>query len=140
MPGYTCLVVPSAVQFAGLKPAYLDIDPATYNLDPQRLAAAASDDVAALIVQHTYGIPCPMVEIQRWADSRGIPLIEDCCHTFGTRIDGRLCGSFGAFAFMSGQWSKPFSTGLGGILLVNDPALAARVERLIQEEAHTPTA
>ena len=126
MPGYTCMVVPSAVQFAGLKPVYLDIDPGTYNLDPKQLETAAADGVAAIIVQHTYGIPCDMTAVERWAGARGIPVVEDCCHTFGTSVDGRLCGTFGSFAFMSGQWSKPFSTGLGGMLLMNDAALAAR--------------
>jgi dTDP-4-amino-4,6-dideoxygalactose transaminase len=137
MPGYTCMVVPSAVQFAGLTPAYVDIDPATYNLDPKRLDAVG--DVAAIIVQHTYGIPCDMAALERWAGARGIPIIEDCCHTFGTTVDGRLCGTFGSFAFLSGQWSKPFSTGLGGMLLVNDAAAAARAERLIEEQARVPT-
>jgi dTDP-4-amino-4,6-dideoxygalactose transaminase len=138
MPGYTCMVVPSAVQFAGLKPAYVDIDPGTYNIDPRQLKTVARGDVSAIIVQHTYGIPCDMTETQRWADSQGIPLIEDCCHTFGTQSGDRLCGTFGAFAFLSGQWSKPFSTGLGGMLLVNDLALANRVGRLIDEEAAVP--
>jgi dTDP-4-amino-4,6-dideoxygalactose transaminase len=138
MPGYTCMVVPSAVQFAGLKPAYVDIDPGTYNIDPLQLRTVARDDISAIIVQHTYGIPCDMTETQRWADSRGIPLIEDCCHTFGTQSGGRLCGTFGAFAFLSGQWSKPFSTGLGGMLLVNDRALADRVGQVIDEEAAVP--
>ena len=138
MPGYTCLVVPSAVQFAGLKSAYVDIDPHTYNIDPRRLKNVAGDRISAFIVQHTYGIPCDMSQTRQWAEARGIPLIEDCCHAFGTRIDGRLCGTFGAFAFLSGQWSKPFSTGLGGMLLVNDTVLADRVGRMIDEEAAAP--
>ncbi len=138
MPGYTCMVVPSAVQFAGLKPAYVDIDPATYNLDARRLASALPQDVSALIVQHTYGIPCDMAPLVQWATPRGIPIIEDCCHSFGSKIDGRLCGTFGVFAFMSGQWNKPFSTGLGGILLVNDASLADRVGQIIEQDAFAP--
>ena len=138
MPGYTCMVVPSAVQFAGLASTYVDIDPATYNVNPRLLDAAASADVAALIVQHTYGIPCDMAAIGDWAERRGIPIIEDCCHTFGTKFNGRLCGTLGRFAFMSGQWNKPFSTGLGGILLVNEPGLADRVAEIIQAEAFSP--
>jgi perosamine synthetase len=139
MPGYTCLVVPSAVQYAGLTPAYVDIDPETYNLNPALLDVAAPSDTAALIVQHTYGIPCDMASITAWTSSRTLPIIEDNCHTFGTRFDGRLCGTFGRFAFMSGQWNKPFSTGLGGMLLVNEPALAAAVERLLDRELKQPS-
>ncbi len=141
VPGYTCVVVPSAIQYAGLKPVYADIDPQTYNLDPSLLeqrAPPGSGDVAAVIVQHTYGIPAAVSAIQTWAASRGIPLIEDCCHIFGVRVAGRLCGTFGAFAFMSGQWNKPFSTGLGGMLLVNDPAIAQRAEEIIRDEAVSP--
>jgi perosamine synthetase len=138
MPGYTCMVVPSAAQFAGLKPIYADIDPVTYNLDVRHVEAALSEDVSALIVQHTYGIPCDMAPLMRLAASRGIPVIEDCCHSFGSTVDGRLCGTFGAFAFMSGQWNKPFSTGLGGILLVNDNSLVDRVAQLVDTEAFVP--
>lgn len=138
MPGYTCMVVPQAVQSAGLEPVYVDIDPNTYNMDPSLLERAPSNDVAAVITQHTYGIPCDMAAIQQWAAPRKIPLIEDCCHTFGARVRGQLCGTLGAFAFMSGQWNKPFSTGLGGILLVNDPSLADNVRRIVREKAHQP--
>jgi perosamine synthetase len=137
VPGYTCMVVPSAMQFAGLEPAFVDIDPATYNIDPRQLDAVGGD-ISALLVQHTYGIPCDMTPLLAWTAARGIPLIEDCCHVFGSRYQGRLCGTFGNFAFMSGQWNKPFSTGLGGILLVNDPALADRVAEIIEAEAFTP--
>ena len=138
VPGYTCVVVPSAIQFAGLKPVYIDIDPHTYNLDPAQLAHALPGEVSAVIVQHTYGIPAAMQAISAWADLAGATIIEDCCHTFGTRVDGRLCGTFGAFAFMSGQWNKPFSTGLGGMLLVRDTALAKRVDELLQSDARRP--
>ena len=127
MPGYTCMVVPSAVQFAGLTPVYVDIDPRTYNLNPALLDAAAPPDATAIIVQHTYGVPCEMAAIGAWASHRKVKIIEDSCHAFGSRVNGRLCGTFGAFSFMSGQWNKPFSTGLGGMLLVNEPTLAATV-------------
>jgi len=138
MPGYTCMVVPSAVQFAGLKPTYLDIDPETFNIDPSLLDSASGAPPSALIVQHTYGIPCEMTAIGGWAERRGVPIIEDCCHSFGSRYEGKLCGTFGKFAFMSGQWNKPFSTGLGGMLLVNDEKLADRVAEIIEREAVAP--
>jgi dTDP-4-amino-4,6-dideoxygalactose transaminase len=140
MPGYTCMVVPSAVQYAGLTPAYVDIDPETYNLNPALLDSAAPPDIAAIIVQHTYGIPCDMTALGAWAKTKNVPVIEDGCHAFGSCWRGRLCGTFGVFAFMSGQWNKPFSTGLGGLLLVNDPVLADRVAQIIRDEAFVPRA
>lgn len=137
MPGYTCMVVPSAVQFAGLEPAYLDIDPETYNIAPN-LIEDVSGAPSALIVQHTYGIPCDMAAIGAWAERCGVPIVEDCCHSFGSRFEGRLCGTFGEFAFMSGQWNKPFSTGLGGFLLVNNENLSDLVANIIDKEGHQP--
>ena len=138
LPGYTCVVVPAAVRHAGLVPMYLDIDPETYNLDPVLLKDVPSHDVAALLVQHTYGIPCDMDAIRKWANAHSISIIEDCCHTFGGRTGGRLCGTFGKFAFMSGQWNKPFSTGLGGMLLTNDDDVTTEVSRIMREEIHSP--
>lgn len=138
MPGYTCMVVPSAVQFAGLEPAYVDINPETYNIDPRLLDKVADVASSALIVQHTYGIPCDMAAIGAWAEAGRVPVIEDCCHSFGSRFEGRLCGTFGEFAFMSGQWNKPFSTGLGGFLLVNDDALAEHAAEIIEKESRRP--
>jgi perosamine synthetase len=138
VPGYTCMVVPSAIQFAGLKPVYADIDPATYNLDPRQVAATSPQEIAALVVQHTYGIPCDMRPLLAWAAAGEVPVLEDCCHTFGSRYEGRLCGTFGKVAFLSGQWNKPFVTGLGGILLVNDEPLADRVAELIRSAASAP--
>jgi perosamine synthetase len=136
LPGYTCMVVPSAVQFAGLKPVYVDIDPRTYNIRPELLNDIESP--AAAIVQHTYGIPCDMAAVEAWAARKNVPIIEDCCHTLGTTINGRLCGTFGRFAFMSGQWNKPFSTGLGGMLLVNDSGLAEKVQQIVDRELKQP--
>lgn len=138
LPGYTCVVVPSAIQYAGLKPVYIDIDPRTYNLDPVLLEQAGLRPAAALVVQHTYGIPAAMGPLGAWARANEAALLEDCCHVFGTPAEGQRCGTFGKFAFMSGQWNKPFSTGLGGMLLVNDAGLADRVQRIVQEQAVTP--
>jgi dTDP-4-amino-4,6-dideoxygalactose transaminase len=89
----------------------------------------------AILVQHTYGFPAPIEEIRRIADARGIAVIEDCCHTFGGKLSGKMLGTFGAAAFFSGQWNKPFSTGLGGLALVQDEGLARKVRA---EQARYP--
>ena len=73
-----------------------------------------------------------MVQCEVCPDNRGL-----LPHA-GQPGQGRLCGTFGQFSFMSGQWNKPFSTGLGGMLVVNDPALADRVEEIIRREAVVP--
>ena len=133
LPGYTCVVVPNAVLYAGAEPVYLDIDPATYNLDLSAAVAGAGtvwdpQRTRAIIVQHTYGIPCDMDAVADLARRHDLLVIEDSCHTLGSTFAGRTVGSFGEAAFFSSQWSKPVTTGLGGWALVNDLDLRARLE------------
>ena len=127
VPGYTCVMVPGPVLYAGARPVYADIEPRYYVTPAASVAAKITPRTRAILVQHTYGFPAPVAEIRQIADARGIPVIEDCCHTFGGRVDGRLLGTLGTAAFFSGQWNKPYSTGLGGLALVHDPAMAERV-------------
>lgn len=129
--GYTCVVVPEAFLSLGARPVFVDIDPATYNVAADRLVDAVTDKTRLVIVQHTYGIPGPLTAALEYCRPRGIAVVEDACHAFGTRVDGALAGTRSDAAFLSGQWNKPFSTGLGGILLVNDPALAQRVHAIL---------
>nr|HQH74367.1 DegT/DnrJ/EryC1/StrS family aminotransferase [bacterium] len=139
MAGYTCLVVPTAAMMLGARPVYLDIDTRTYNIDPPQLDTRCTPAAKALIVQHTYGIPCRMDAISAWAAPRNIPVIEDCCLAFGSTYQGKLCGTFGTAAFFSGQWNKPFSTGLGGMLIVHDEVLSGKIQSLIDRELLHPT-
>ena len=129
LPGYTCVMVPGPVLYAGAKPVYVDIDPEFYNLRPDEVERKLSPRTRAIVVQHSYGFPAPVERIREIADAHGISIIEDCCHTFGGRVGGRLLGTFGQAAFFSAQWNKPFSTGLGGLALVHDPDLAERVRQ-----------
>lgn len=128
LPAYTCVVVASAIQFAGLKPLYVDIDPATYNINPNSLPPAA-----ALIAQHSYGIPADMDALA----AHGAALIEDCCHVFSSSYKGQRCGTFGKFSFFSGQWNKFFSSGLGGFFYTTDPDMAKKTGQIF-ESAQIP--
>lgn len=127
VPGYTCVMVPGPVIYSGATPVYVDIDPQTYALDPREVEKKITPRTKAILVQHTYGLPAAVAEIKQIADRHGIAIIEDCCHTFGGRVDGKLLGTFGKAAFFSGQWNKPFSTGLGGLALIHDAGLADKV-------------
>ena len=71
-------------------------------------------------------------------DAAGIPIIEDCCHSFGSKIDGRLCGTFGVFAFMSGQWNKPSRPAWAACCWSTTRRLADRVGQIIDTEAFAP--
>lgn len=138
MPGYTCVVVPNAVRYAGARPIYVDIDPQTYNVTAEGVRQALTPATKAIIVQHSYGLPADMEAILDVARSRNLPVLEDCCHAFGSRWHGRLVGTFGAGAFFSGQWNKSYSTGLGGMAVMSDAALAARVRELTDATCASP--
>ena len=137
LPGFTCVVVPNAVRFAGAKPVFADIAPTTYNLDPTSVEAAITPKTKALIIQHTFGIPAQLTELKSLAAGYHIQVIEDCAHSLGSTFDGRNLGTFGHAAFFSSQWSKPYTTGLGGIATTSDPELGEKL-RQIQRQFREP--
>lgn len=140
MPAYTCMVVPAALKFLGGVPVYVDIEPTYCTLDPDRLAAALTPRTKAIMVQHTYGWPNVALDrVMDFARGRGLPIIEDCCHALGTRTGGRHVGNFGVAGFFSTQWSKPFTTGLGGLLVCNDQDFYDKVCRVRDQEARWPS-
>jgi perosamine synthetase len=138
LPGYTCVVVPNAIRFAGAKPVFADIASGQYNLDPLHAEQLVSRQTRALIVQHTYGIPANMGPLRVLAEKSKLHLIEDCAHVLvGSRYQGKLLGSFGRAAFFSSQWSKPYTTGLGGMVVTRDKELAKKL-RTIQAMFRNP--
>jgi perosamine synthetase len=132
LPAYTCVVVPNAVRRAGAKPVYADILPDSYHIDPAQVQALLGPKTRAVLLQHTYGIPACLQEIMTLAGRQGIPVIEDCAHVLGTTLNGKHLGLLGDAAFFSSQWSKPYTTGLGGIAVTRRPDLAARLGEIQQ--------
>jgi perosamine synthetase len=134
MPGYTCVVVPSAVFFLGARPMYVDVEEQSYNLSLQTLEASWRRNNGirpkAVIIQHTYGIPVEVGPIIEWARSEGLSIIEDCAHVLGSSYRGIPCGLLGDAAFFSSQWNKPITTGLGGWGVANSPVLAQRLRQV----------
>jgi perosamine synthetase len=136
LPGYTCVVVPNAINYTGATPIYLDIEPATFNLDLDRLEDGlgtrwSPDQAKAILVQHTYGIPCDMDRVTEFAKKFNLLVIEDSCHALGSRRNGRLVGTLGDAAFFSSQWSKPVTTGLGGWAVINTPELRKALDQVL---------
>jgi len=140
MPGYTCMVVPAAVKYLGATPVYVDIEPTYCTLDPDKLAGAITSRTKAMMIQHTYGWPSAgLDQVVDIAKRKGVPVLEDCCHTQGTTWKGRHVGNFGVAGFFSSQWSKPFTTGLGGMLVCNDTEFYERVCRIRDEDTSWPS-
>lgn len=130
LPGFTCVVVPNAITYLGAKPVYVDINPKTYNIDTAKIEEKITEKTKAIIVQHTYGIPAGMDKILQIAKKYNLHVIEDSCHTIGSKYKGKEVGTFGDAAFFSSQWSKPVTTGLGGWAVVNNPELRKKMDEL----------
>ena len=127
LPGYTCVMDVNPIKYVGAKPIYVDIEPNTFNMDPDLIQAKVTPNTRLIIAQHTYGYLCDMDRILRIAYEHNIPVVEDCCLALGSTYKGKLAGTFGRAAYFSFQWNKPFTTGLGGMAITSDDDLARKI-------------
>jgi len=138
MPGFTCVVVPAAVRYLGAEPVFHDIDPLRLNGDPELASKLIGPRTKAVLVQHTFGNVADLGELPDFCRREGVLLVEDCAHAVGAGLGSSPVGTLGDAAFMSFQWSKIASTGLGGIARVNNQELARKMVRIYQEDFAEP--
>lgn len=138
-PGFTCVVVPNAIRFAGATPIFADISPCSFNLDPAKVERAITPRTRAVIIQHTFGIPADLDSLLEIASRHRLAIIEDCAHALGSSYCGRPLGTFGIASFFSSQWSKPFTTGLGGIAVTSDFEISERLKAVQAQFADPPS-
>jgi perosamine synthetase len=139
LPGYTCVMNVNPIKYVGARPVYVDIEPETFNINVNLLKEKITSKTKVIIAQHTYGYPCEMDTIMEIAQSGGIPVLEDCCLALGSKYKGRMVGTFGLAGYFSSQWNKPYTTGLGGIVITSDRELAERIETLKANEMCRPS-
>ena len=139
LPGYTCVMDVNPIMYLGAKPIYVDIEPDTFNMNVDILEERITQKTKVIIAQHTYGYVCDMDKILDIANRHNIPVIEDCCLAFGSTYKGRLAGTMGIAAYFSGQWNKPFTTGLGGVAAVFDEDIVANIQKLCDENIIKPS-
>lgn len=127
VPALTFWVVPELARVAGLTVVFADVDPKTFNLDPESVERVVSDRTRAIVPTHLYGLPCDMDRLLEIASRHNLIVIEDCAHALGAAYKGRPVGTFGTGALFSFQTLKPLNCYGGGMALVHDPLLAAKV-------------
>ena len=115
------------ILYQGAVPVFADVDPRTYNLTAETIESRLSDRTKAIIVTHLFGNPCKMDEIMELAHSRNILVIEDCAQAFLSEYRGRKIGTVGNIGCFSLQQGKHVTTGEGGLVCSDDPALARRM-------------
>jgi dTDP-4-amino-4,6-dideoxygalactose transaminase len=128
---FTFVATTEAIGIVGAKPVFVDIDPATYNMDPALIEAAITPRTKAILPIHLYGCPAPMDAIMAIARKHNLYVIEDCAQAIGATIGGKFVGTIGDFGAFSFFPSKNLGAyGDGGMLLTNDSELADRAKSL----------
>jgi dTDP-4-amino-4,6-dideoxygalactose transaminase len=131
-PSLTFWVVPELARVAGLTVVFADVDPKTFNMDPDSVERLITDKTRAIVPTHLYGLPCDMDRILDIAGRHNLIVLEDCAHALGARYKGKPVGTFGTGALFSFQTLKPLNCYGGGLALVTDAALAARVRTTVE--------
>lgn len=123
----------NSIRLAGGEPVFADIDPETYNLDPDAVEGVLRerDDIAAIMPVHLYGLPADMRRFRQLADEYDVALIEDAAQAHGASVDGRPVGSLGDVACFSFYPTKNMTTGEGGMVTTDDPEIEAGVRQFI---------
>lgn len=123
VPPYTFIATASTVIEANGVPVFVDIDPETYNLDPDKIEAAITPRTKAIIPVHFAGQACDMEAIMDIAKRHNLRVIEDAAHAHGAEYKGRKLGTLGDAGSFSFQSSKNLTSGEGGMVITNDPEL-----------------
>ena len=124
----------NAIRWCGATPAFVDIDPETYCLDPGALESALRDGehLDAVVPVHLFGLPAAMPRIAELAAEHEFAVIEDAAQAHGAAVDGESVGRFGDAAAFSFFPSKNMTTGEGGMVVTDDEAIADRARRFIR--------
>ena len=120
-----------AISYAGARPVFCDIDPATQGMDPAELEKRLTPKTKAILPVHLYGQPVDLDPILDFAKKKGLPVIEDAAQSMGATYKGKQTGSLGLVNATSFYPGKNLGAwGEGGACMTNDAGVAARIRRL----------
>lgn len=135
---FTFVATGAAIARLGARPVFVDIDPATYNIDPQKIPSAITSKTKAIIPVHLFGTAADMDAIMQIANQKGIAVVEDAAQAIGTKYAGRMVGSIGLCGCLSFFPSKNLGgAGDGGMLTTNEEAFAEKLRVLHNHGGHS---
>ena len=126
LPGFVCTAPLNAIHYVGASPVIAEIDRLTFNIDVNDLKRRITKKTKAIIVPHMFGLPADVEDIA----SLGIPVIEDCAHSLGSRYGDHYTGGIGALSIFSFYATKVIATGEGGMVLSNNEGLLEGIKDL----------
>ncbi|MGJ8590039.1 MAG: dTDP-4-amino-4,6-dideoxygalactose transaminase [Yoonia sp.] len=133
MPSFTFVSTANSVALRGATPVFADIDPATLNIDPAKIAQNITSRTRAIFVVHYAGFPAEMDTINEIASNHGLYVVEDAAQALGSTYKGRPAGQLGNLAAFSFHETKNIISGEGGALIINSAEMIERAE-IIREK------
>ena len=127
---YSFVATTHSLWWNGIKPVFVDIDPATGNIDPDKIEAAITPKTTAIMPVHVYGKPCDTERIQAIADKYGLKVIYDAAHAFGVEVNGESVLKAGDMSTLSFHATKVYNTIEGGALVMHDEKTKKRIDYL----------
>jgi dTDP-4-amino-4,6-dideoxygalactose transaminase len=127
---YSFVATAHSLLWNGIKPVFVDIDPHTYNLDPDKIEAAITPKTTAIMPVHCYGRPCDTEAIQRIADNYNLKVIYDAAHAFGVQRQGQSVLNAGDMSILSFHATKVFNTFEGGAIICQDLQAKQHIDHL----------
>lgn len=127
---YSFVATTHALWWNGIKPVFVDIDPATGNINPDKIEVAITPKTTAIMPVHVYGKPCDTKRIQEIADQYGLKVIYDAAHAFGVEVNGESVLNAGDLSTLSFHATKVYNTVEGGAMVMHDERMKKRIDYL----------
>jgi len=133
VPALTFVATVNPVMYVGAMPVFVDVDPATWNMNPEDVEGKITEKTKAIIPVHLYGSPCNMDAIVRIARKHNIYIIEDATESLGATYRGMYTGTIGDFGVFSFNGNKAITTGGGGMVVGNDEKRMEHIRFLVNQ-------
>ncbi len=127
---FSFVATTKAIWWNGIKPVFVDVDPLTLNLDPDKIEAAITPNTTAVVPVHVYGNPANIKRIEEIADIYGLKVINDAAHAFAVEQDGHSILNYGDLSILSFHATKTYSTIEGGAIICHDEKMKKRIDYL----------
>ena len=127
---FTFIATANTILAVGAKPVFVDIDPKTFNIDPDQIEKAVTKKTKAIMLVHLYGYPCDMDKIKEVADKNNLIIIEDACQAHGAKYKGKYVGNWGSSAF-SLYPTKNITSAEGGLITTNNDTITNKARLFI---------
>ncbi|MEJ2647664.1 MAG: DegT/DnrJ/EryC1/StrS family aminotransferase [Sedimentisphaerales bacterium] len=121
---FTFVASATTIMMCGAKPVFVDIEPTSLNMNPERIESAITENTKAILPVEIFGNPAGFDKICEIADKHNLPIIEDSCEALGSSLNGKMSGTFGKMSVFAFYPNKQITTGEGGMIVTDDDNLA----------------